>query len=227
MNSNPILLAIDTNDLCHAKHLSQTLYDHIGGIKLGLEFFCAHGPHGVREVADDLPLFLDLKLHDIPNTVARAIRAILPLQPSFVTVHCAGGDDMLGAAVEAADEATGRNQKRPLILGVTVLTSLPANPQKVIDYARRAYRAGLDGVICSPNEVASLRMAFGPDFLIVTPGIRPEGGASGDQVRIGTPREALRAGADYLVIGRPITAADDPVTAAKAISESIALADVR
>lgn len=225
--TNPILCAIDTTDPAHARALVRAIGNSVGGIKLGLEFFYANGPAGIREVAGDRAgkLFLDLKLHDIPNTVAGAVRAVAPLAPSFLTVHCAGGADMLRAAVEAAPPGTR-------VLGVTVLTSLDdadlaAVGQKgpVADQVRRlaglARESGLHGVVCSPREARMLRAACGEDFLLVVPGIRPRGAAPGDQKRVMGPREALAEGADYLVIGRPITAAAAPDEAARAILDEI------
>ena len=225
MDRNPILCAIDTADLDQARGLVGTVAGAVGGVKLGLEFFVAHGSAGVRTMTGGgagLSLFLDLKLHDIPNTVAGAVRAARPLDPLFLTLHCAGGAAMLRAAVEA------RGNSRTKLLGVTVLTSLddsdlaatgqvgPA-PAQVQRLALLAKSAGLDGVVCSPQELAMLRDACGKDFLLVVPGIRPAGAALGDQKRVQTPRAAIEAGADYLVIGRPITEAPDPAAAARAI----------
>jgi orotidine-5'-phosphate decarboxylase len=222
MGRNPILCAIDTAEIGEARRLIANVGRVVGGVKLGLEFFVAHGPERVRQAAGDAPLFLDLKLHDIPNTVAGAVRAALMLDPALLTLHCAGGTAMLRAAVEA------RGERRTKLLGVTVLTSLddadlasvgqsgPAAEQ-VRRLALLAKASGLDGVVCSPHEVAALRQACGPGFLLVVPGIRPAGAATGDQKRVQTPRAAIEAGADYLVIGRPITEASDPPAAARAI----------
>jgi len=228
MNHNPILCAIDTAEMPRARSLIEALSSAVGGVKLGLEFFAAHGPEGVRLAAgNQANVFLDLKLHDIPNTVAGAVRAALALDPLFVTLHCAGGAAMMRAAVAARDD------RRTRLLGVTVLTSLddsdlaatgqngPAEAQ-VQRLALLAKSAGLDGVVCSPQEVAMLRQSCGKDFLLVVPGIRPAGAALGDQKRVQTPRAAIAAGADYLVIGRPITEAPDPVAAARAILAEIA-----
>lgn len=222
MNRNPILCAIDTPDRARAQRLVSALAGSVGGVKLGLEFFSANGPEGVREAARGIDLFLDLKLHDIPNTVAGAVKAALALDPLLLTIHCAGGPAMLRAAVEA------RGARRTKLLGVTVLTSLDdgdlvATGQggPVAEQVRRlavlAKESGLDGVVCSPQEVAMLRQACGPGFLLVVPGIRPAGSTASDQKRIQTPRAAIEAGADYLVIGRPITEASDPAAAARAI----------
>jgi orotidine-5'-phosphate decarboxylase len=226
MQKNPIFCAIDTPDLGQAKSLAQAVRNVVG-IKLGLEFFTAHGPAGVRDVAGKASLFLDLKLHDIPNTVAGAVRAAAALRPLLLTVHCSGGKAMLRAAAEAAAKAVPDRQRLKL-LGVTVLTSLddgdldsvgqrgPAAEQ-VRRLALLARDCGLDGVVCSPLEAAMLREACGPNFLLVVPGIRLMGLAAGDQKRVMGPRETLAAGADFLVIGRPITGAPDPAAAARAM----------
>jgi len=227
---NPILCAIDTPDSGAARRLAAAIGPFVGGIKLGLEFFTANGREAVRLVAGAAPLFLDLKLHDIPNTVAGAVRAAAPLEPALLTVHCAGGTAMMKAAAEVAASGAGRMK----IIGVTVLTSLnDADLASVgqngpaLDQVRRlaglARAAGLDGVVCSPHEVAALRRDCGQGFLLVVPGIRPATAArSDDQKRVMTPREALDAGADYLVIGRPITAAPDAAAACRAILAEIA-----
>ena len=224
MPANPILCAIDTQDAGVARGLVRAVAGVVGGVKFGLEFFVAQGPRAVREAAQGLPLFLDLKLHDIPNTVAGAVRAAAALEPLLLTVHCMGGAAMLRAAADAA----GAGRSRMRLLGVTVLTSLDdadlASVGQAGPAAAQAQRlallardCGLDGVVCSPHEVSALRAACGKDFLLVVPGIRPAGAASGDQKRVMGPRAALEAGADYLVIGRPITAAPDPAAAARAI----------
>ncbi len=226
MQKNPIFCAIDTADLAQARSIAQAVRNVVG-IKLGLEFFTAHGPAGVREVAGKAPLFLDLKLHDIPNTVAGAVRAAAGLRPLLLTVHCSGAKAMLRAAAEAAAQAVPDRQRLKL-LGVTVLTSLDdgdldAVGQRgpVAEQVRRlallARESGLDGVVCSPLEAAMLRQACGPNFLLVVPGIRLMGLAAGDQKRVMGPRETLAAGADFLVIGRPITGAPDPAAAARAM----------
>ena len=231
-----ILVALDTPDLARAKALATALSSLVGGLKIGKEFFAAHGPQGVREVAGGQALFLDLKFHDIPNTVAGALRAAIDLEPLIVNVHASGGQAMMAAAAAAVrDAAAARGIPRPRLIGVTVLTSLddadldaigqrgPAADQ-VLRLARLARDSGLDGVVCSPREIAGLREALGPDFLLVVPGIRPDWAAKGDQKRVTTPVEALAAGADYLVIGRPITGAEDPAAAARSIVEELAAA---
>jgi len=228
-----IYVGLDTPDLGRAAGLSRALAGLVGGIKLGKEFFTAQGPDGVRAVAGGEPLFLDLKFHDIPNTVAGAVRAAVRLRPAIVNVHAAGGPAMMQAAAEAAREAAEDIEAaRPLVLGVTVLTSLDdddlaavgqAGPvrDQVVRLARLAQASGLDGVVCSPHEIAALREACGPDFILLVPGIRPSWAAKGDQKRVMTPGEALAAGADYLVIGRPITGAENPAAAARRIVEEI------
>ncbi len=219
---NPLFVAIDTPELERALAIAQAVKDDVGGFKLGLEFFAANGPEGVREVAAlGLPIFLDLKLHDIPNTVARAVAT---LAPALMTVHAAGGKAMLKAAKAAAPAGTR-------IVAVTVLTSLDGDDlsaagvsgspaDQVARLARLAKSAGLDGIVCSGAEVASVREHW-PDGFFVVPGVRPEGGDSGDQKRVVTPAKALGDGASILVIGRPITAADNPASAASAIANSL------
>ena len=195
------------------------------------------GPAGVAHVvkASDLPVFLDLKFHDIPNTVAQAVRQATALKPFMLNVHAAGGSDMMKAAAEAAAEAAYEFVvPRPLVIGVTVLTSMgdedlaeigvsAAAEDQVLHLALMAREAGLDGVVCSPKEVERLRAECGPGFKLVTPGVRPSWAARDDQKRVMTPEDALAAGSDYLVIGRPITKADDPAAAAARIAEDIRL----
>lgn len=230
---NPVFCAIDTPELARARELAATVAGHVGGIKLGKEFFAAHGPAGVREVVaeHDLPLFLDLKFHDIPNTVAGALRAACRLRPAIVNVHATGGPSMLTAARDAVAEAGG--DERPKLIAVTVLTSMDeddlsqvglAGPvgERVVALARLAQDCGLDGVVCSPREITAIRAACGPEFLLVVPGVRPAGADAGDQKRVMTPADAVGAGADILVIGRPITGADDPGVAAGAIVAGLA-----
>jgi orotidine-5'-phosphate decarboxylase len=226
---NPILCAIDTADLARAQALVAAVRDAVGGFKLGLEFFTANGPAGVRQVVDGtMPLFLDLKLHDIPNTVARAVRSAAALEPLLLTLHTAGGPAMMEAARNAADLVASEGKRRVKLLGVTVLTSLDDGDLSAVgqqgpvgEQVRRlallARDSGLDGVVCAPLEVAMLREVCGPDFLLAVPGIRPAGAASADQKRVMGPRAAIQAGADYLVIGRPITEAAHPAAAAQAI----------
>lgn len=228
---NPVFCALDTTDLGRAEKLARSLKGSVGGAKIGMEFFNAHGPQGYRAVAAaGLPIFLDLKLHDIPNTVAGGIRAILPLKPAIVNVHAAGGAAMMRAAAGAAREA---GSDRPLVIGVTMLTSLDASDLADTgvsgtpsDHVRRlaglAASSGLDGVVCSAHEIEVLRRDLGKEFKLVVPGIRPAGSDIADQKRIMTPAEALALGADILVIGRPITGAGDPRAAAEEIGRFLA-----
>jgi len=231
MSPNSILCAIDTPDIGRARALAAAVAGAVGGIKLGLEFFVANGPSVVRELAGATPLFLDLKLHDIPNTVAGAVRSAAALEPLLLTIHCAGGAAMMRAAAAAASEAA-QGRRRMKLIGVTVLTSLDdgdlaatgqrgTTREQAERLARLARDSGLDGVVCSPHEVAALRAACGASFLLVVPGIRPSGAGAADQKRVMVPRAALAAGADYLVIGRPISEAADPAAAARAIAADL------
>jgi orotidine-5'-phosphate decarboxylase len=231
-----IFVAFDTQDMARAEHLAAQTCASGVGIKLGLEFFTAQGREGVRQLTEHAPasrLFLDLKFHDIPNTVAAAVRAAVPLQPFMLNVHAAGGPAMMRAAADAAaTEAHKLGISRPLVLAVTVLTSLDQTDLAAIgvttspaDQVKRlaalAQECGLDGVVCSAEEAAALRKLCGPKFRLVVPGIRPKGAAVGDQKRVMGPAEALAAGADDLVIGRPITEAADPAQAVAAILAEI------
>jgi orotidine-5'-phosphate decarboxylase len=225
-----VFVAIDRADPAHAAADLATLGADGFALKLGLEFFVANGPAGVRAVAGTRPLFLDLKLHDIPNTVAGGVRAAQACAPVFLTIHGSGGPAMVKAARKAADEAGG---KRLQLLAITVLTSLDDRDLDAVgqhgsasDQALRlallARDAGADGVVCSAHEIARLRTACGPDFKLVVPGIRPDWADAGDQKRVMTPREAVSLGADHLVIGRPITQAPDPKAALARILAEIA-----
>ncbi|WAC23391.1 orotidine-5'-phosphate decarboxylase [Blastomonas sp. SL216] len=223
--SNPIYLAVDLPDLARASALVQQVRSHIGGVKLGLEFFCAHGHHGVHEIAKlGLPIFLDLKLHDIPNTVAAAMQAIHVLEPAIVTIHAAGGRAMM----EDAKAAAGAHTK---VVAVTMLTSLDDSDVARIGYsgtahdnvlrlAELAHEAGLDGIVCSGQEVGAVRHQWRDGFFVV-PGVRPASAVLGDQKRAVTPRQARDAGASVLVIGRPIARADDPDQAARDIMATL------
>ena len=224
-----VIAALDTTNLDTAHAWAAAIGPHCGLFKLGLEFFLANGAAGFRAIAGR-PIFLDLKLHDIPNTVAGAVRAVLPLAPRMLTLHAAGGPAMIAAARQVAEAA---GETRPLLLAVTVLTSLddaaltatgvigtPA--EQVLRLGRMALAAGADGLVCSPHEVAMLRAALGPGPKLVVPGIRPAGAAVGDQARVMTPRAAMAAGADWIVVGRPITGAADPAIAAAAIAADLA-----
>ncbi|MES2985110.1 MAG: orotidine-5'-phosphate decarboxylase [Pseudomonadota bacterium] len=232
---NPIICAIDTTDVEDATRVTREVAPHVGAVKLGLEFFTANGAAGVTQINRlGVPVFLDLKFHDIPNTVAKAIAATAGLNMFMMTVHTTGGRAMLKAAIDASDrvaQVTGK--ERPLVIGVTLLTSLDQDDvailgfrenvqDQVIRLADLAQSAGLDGVVCSPFEIAPLRKACGNELTLVVPGIRPDGSSSDDQKRILTPKDALKRGADYLVIGRPITRSDDCAGAAKAIADSLA-----
>ncbi len=220
-----VYVALDTPDLDRAKTLVAKVRHHIGGIKLGLEFFVANGRHGVHEMAQyDLPIFLDLKLHDIPNTVAKAVQALAHLEPAILTVHAAGGRAMLEDAKAAAPVGTK-------VVAVTALTSLDSEDlasigvggtphDQVMRLTELAMAAGVDGIVCSGAEVGAVHKLWPRGFLVV-PGVRPADGVSGDQKRVVTPRAALDAGASILVIGRPITQAADPDLAARAIEATL------
>ena len=224
--SNPICVALDTPDLDRAVMLARALKPHAGYMKVGMEFFYAHGAPGYCKVADEgLPIFLDLKLHDIPNTVASAMKALMRLEPkpAIVNVHATGGLDMMKAA---ADAVSGQAK----LIAVTILTSLSDDDIWAAGFetakdtqsharalAELTQRAGLDGVVCSPHDLVGIRHDLGRDFLTVVPGIRPADAAAQDQKRVATPVSAMAAGADILVIGRAITGAADPATAAQQI----------
>ena len=222
---NPLFVAIDTPHRDRAIDIAEAVRDHAGGLKLGLEFFSAQGPDGVRRLGElGLPIFLDLKLHDIPNTVAKAVEALAPLKPAILTVHAAGGHEMLLAAKRAAPPSTK-------IVAVTLLTSLDAGDladlgidrspgEQVARFAWVARDSGVDGIVCSGAEVAGARAAWPEGFLVV-PGIRPGGSDVGDQKRVVSPAQALADGASVLVIGRPITAAPDPGRAAMDIAAGL------
>ena len=225
-----IFVALDTPDLEVAEHLVELLNGCVGGVKVGKEFFTSQGPRGVQSiVGKGLPVFLDLKFHDIPNTIVGAVKAAVDLGPKILNVHASGGKMMMQKALEASSE---RSQllgvERPLILGVTVLTSMTSEELGEIgvnatpgDQVRRlsnlCRESGLDGVVCSPAEIKAVRETCGEDFIILTPGIRPQWSVPDDQKRILSPLEAITNGADYLVIGRPITSSTNPVAAVKRI----------
>ena len=223
--SNPVYLALDLPQLDAARALAQKVKAHVGGLKLGLEFFCAHGHHGVHELAHvGLPIFLDLKLHDIPNTVAGAMQAIHVLEPAIVTIHASGGRAMMEDAKAAAGEHTR-------VVAVTMLTSLDERDlartgvqgtahDQVMRLAELAEASGLDGIVCSGQEVGAVKKQWKKGFFVV-PGLRPAGSAIGDQKRVVTPRQARDDGASVLVIGRPISRADDPVAAARAMEATL------
>lgn len=228
-----LIVALDVPNAEQAQRLIDTLGGEVGLFKVGSQLFTAAGPALVRTiVAGGAGVFLDLKYHDIPNTVSEAMRVAASLGVSLIDAHALGGSAMLRGAAEALAAATPRGLARARLLAITVLTShdeatlselglLGPIASAVPRLARLAQAAGADGVVASPHEVAAIRAACGPDFLIVTPGIRPVGAEAGDQARLATPAAAIAAGADYLVIGRPITAAADPRAAARAIVEEL------
>jgi len=223
--TNPVYLALDVPQLDAARALAEKVKSHVGGLKLGLEFFCAHGHHGVHEIAHvGLPIFLDLKLHDIPNTVAGAMQAIHVLEPAIVTIHASGGRAMM----EDAKAAAGSGTK---VVAVTMLTSLDTRDlsrtgvngsaeEQVLRLAELAHAAGLDGIVCSGQEVGKVRKQWKDGFFVV-PGLRLPGGSVGDQKRVVSPRQARDDGASVLVVGRPISRAEDPVAAARAIEATL------
>ncbi|MES2327122.1 MAG: orotidine-5'-phosphate decarboxylase [Pseudomonadota bacterium] len=222
---SPIFVAIDTPSLEQALAIGEAVRGNAGGLKLGLEFFAAQGPAGVRRMASlGVPIFLDLKLHDIPNTVGKAVAALTELEPAILTVHAAGGRAMLAAAKTAAGARTK-------VVAVTVLTSLDADDltcigvdaapsDQVVRLAMLARDSGLDGIVCSGDEVGTVRRLW-PEGFFVVPGVRPAGGAVADQKRVVTPNQAMTDGASVIVVGRPITAAEDPARAIAEIAESL------
>lgn len=229
--STPLFCALDTTNVAQARALAKQLAPTAIGLKIGLELYLANGKAGIAsisEAAPDSPLFLDLKLHDIPNTVASAIKALSDLDIAYINVHAAGGEEMMRTAREAIETFT----VTPQLLAVTVLTSLDdANLDKVgqkgpvadqvVRLAQLTKDCGLDGVVCSGHEITTLRQHIGNDFTLMVPGIRPANSATGDQKRVMTPEQAMAAGASHLVIGRPITQANDPAAAALEILRSI------
>lgn len=234
-----LFVALDLVDLERAVAVARAMAGHIGGIKLGKEFFTANGPEGYRRIAElGLPIFLDLKYHDIPTTVARAVRAALPLHPFMLDVHASGGAAMMRAAAEAAAEAGMQaggvpSRGRPLVVAVTVLTSLHQADFEFLGISRSlqeqatrlaelAKQCGLDGAVCSCSELMALRGACGADFVLVVPGIRPGWAQDDEHRRTITPAEAIALGADYIVVGRPIVQAPDPADAAARVCEEMA-----
>ncbi len=222
----PIAVALDAPDVDTAARWANAVQRYVSVLKVGLELFCRHGPDVVNVVrgGTGLDLFLDLKLHDIPNTVAGAARSVARLKPTYVTVHASGGRDMVRAAVEAAPDVR--------IAAVTLLTSLDEHAlrvlgieastrEAVVRLASVAVEAGARAIVCSPHEVADVRREVGEGITIITPGVRLEGGDVQDQARVATPARALADGADLLVIGRPITGASDPGAAAAAIAADL------
>ncbi|MDT3698245.1 MAG: orotidine-5'-phosphate decarboxylase [Thermincola sp.] len=230
-----LIVALDVDSIEEALGLVQRLQDHVGVFKVGMQLFNSEGPDVVRRIQDaGGKVFLDLKLHDIPNTVGQA-SAVLTRQRVFMfNVHSAGGSEMMTKAVQMTrQEAVGAGMPLPLVIGVTVLTSINqailenemgvarSVEEQVVCWAKLAKESGLNGVVASPQEIRAIRAACGSDFLIVTPGVRPAWAAVNDQKRVMTPREAVEAGASYLVVGRPITGAADPVEAAQRIVEEM------
>ncbi len=229
-----LIAAIDTADRAAASDLADRLAPHCAFLKLGLEFFCANGPDAIAALGPSR-VFLDLKLHDIPATVGGAAASVGRLGCAMLTVHASGGGAMIEAAREALERTAPRGVPRTRLLAVTVLTSLDAEAlratgvadapaSQVLRLGRLAMDAGADGLVCSPLEVASLRAALGPAPLLVVPGIRPAAAAHDDQARVATPEAAIRDGASYLVVGRPITRAADPALAARDLAALIARA---
>lgn len=228
-----ILVALDTTEVDAAVTLAEELCGYVGGVKIGKEFFTANGPSGYARVAEvGLPIFLDLKFHDIPNTVAGAVSAALPLAPAILNVHALGGAAMMRAAAAAAAEG-GTGATRPLVIAVTILTSLGQDDLAgmglsggVAENATRlavlAKESGLDGVVCAVSDIMAVRGACGPDFKLIVPGVRPAWATLDDHKRSLDPTDAVALGADFLVIGRPITRAADPVEAATRIADDIA-----
>ena len=225
-----IIVALDTINTNEALELTK-LIPNVGAFKLGLEYFCANGPKGISKISEKgIKIFLDLKFHDIPNTVAGAIKASLDLEPFMMTVHLSGGYNMLHRTMEEVNEyCSKKSLKRPLILGVSVLTSIDNDDfsslgiigkveDQVVRLAKLAEYAKLDGLVCSAKELKVVKKETGKNLILVTPGIRPNGGEVNDQKRIVTPSEAINDGADFLVIGRPITGVDDPRKALHNIS---------
>jgi len=231
---NPIYVALDTTNVNQAADLAAKLKGLVGGLKLGLEFFTANGPAGIEAITElGVPVFLDLKFHDIPNTVAGAMRGIAALAPRYTTIHATGGFAMMKAAADAAREAADKvGRPRVKVLAVSILTSIDQAAMEavgfqgsVLDQVKRlavlAQAAGIDGLVCSPHEVETVRSMVGDSLTLVVPGIRPAWAEAGDQKRVMTPKEARVRGADILVIGRPITAASYPAEAAKRILEEL------
>ena len=234
--TNPVFVAIDTTETTKAAALAQQLIGKVGGFKLGLEYFVANGPAGMEAVTRlGMPLFVDLKLHDIPNTVAAAMRGVVRLKAAITTIHASGGSAMIRAAADAAkDEAARLGIAPPAVVAVTILTSLDQAGAEAVGFggpvleqvkrlAALAQESGADGIVCSPLEVDAVRALCAPDFKLVIPGIRPAWSETGDQKRFLTPAEARAKGADVLVIGRPILAAPDPVEAAGRIMAELGL----
>lgn len=227
--TNPIFCAIDTTDVAHACALARQIAPHIGGLKIGMEFFYNNGVAGYQALAElGLPIFLDLKLHDIPNTVAHGLAALLPLKPAIINIHISGGREMM----KAARACVNNNGPHTMLIGVSILTSLDTSDlseqgihrspsEQVVALARQAQDCGLDGIVCSAHEITAIRQNCGPEFKLIVPGIRPAGAQVQDQKRVMTPAQACADGADILVIGRPITQSADPAKSAAEIAKEI------
>jgi len=232
---NPLIIALDVDTMEEAGNLVNRLYPYAGAFKVGMQLYNSAGPQVLKWLRQkNVPVFVDLKLHDIPNTVAAAARVLTRYGASILNVHAAGGSSMIRAAAEAVrKEAADNGTERPLVTAVTVLTSIDQEmfknelgipgllQERVTAWARLARESGLDGVVASPQEITAIRKACGPDFVIITPGVRPAGSAANDQKRTMTPAEAMELGATYLVVGRPVTAAPDPVKAIREILKEI------
>jgi len=229
-----LVVALDVPNASEALRLAEALKGRVGMLKIGLELFCAEGPAFIKSIQHYAPVFLDLKLHDIPTTVKRALEALLPLDPRLINIHAQGGPSMIQAAVEAVRAHRARGGRTEL-LAVTVLTSLDREAlaasgvamepgELALNLATLAQRSGADGVVCSAMEVPQLRQVCGDQFSYLTPGIRPRGAETQDQARVVTPDQALRNGSTWLVVGRPITHAADPGAAADRILADMALA---
>ncbi|GBR47426.1 orotidine-5'-phosphate decarboxylase [Neokomagataea thailandica] len=227
-----LIAALDTQSIQQAHDWAQQLVGHVDALKLGLEFTYACGLEAVKGFAQKHPLFLDLKLHDIPNTVAGGLSALGQIHPKLLTIHAAGGPAMIERAREALEAAYPNSAERPTLLAVTVLTSMDEHAlqeigvsgsveDQVLRLGKMAIASGADGLVCSSKEIIPLRQALGCQPTLVVPGIRPAGSASDDQKRIMTPTDAARAGADWIVVGRPITRATHPAEAARAIQAEL------
>ncbi|MED5437510.1 MAG: orotidine-5'-phosphate decarboxylase [Pseudomonadota bacterium] len=226
---NPIILAVDTKSDLEAYEISQEVSGYVGAIKLGLEYFNTYGPEGIRKIQEiGIPIFLDLKLHDIPMTVRKTIETLSDINPAIINVHAFGGQQMMKYALDGL----GQKSQKISLVAVTVLTSLNEDDMAIlgIDYpvkdlvqnlAKLTKDSGLAGVVCSAEEIALVRKICGKEFMIIVPGIRPEGSQKDDQKRVMTPKQAISLGADYLVIGRPITQSKDPLSKVKEILKSI------
>ncbi|QHI95521.1 orotidine-5'-phosphate decarboxylase [Aristophania vespae] len=233
--STKLIAAIDTADINQARKWVSALEDSVDAIKLGLEFTYGCGLEAVKDLSQNQRLFLDLKLHDIPNTVASGLRSLLNnLSPELLTVHALGGPEMIERSREAIEQKTSTSQTRPKLLAVTILTSMNQQTlnavgiadtplDQVIRLGKMAIKAGADGLVCSAHEITALRDALGENALLVVPGIRPKGNQADDQQRVMTPAQAAQAGADWIVVGRPITKAADPAQAARAIKAELQL----